>query len=924
MNEVADQVHLAVDYGSSSGVLAAFGIVYGVAAVLGLLVYVWYALALSKLFPRLGAEGWKGWVPILNEATILQLGGKPAWNVVFYFIPIVQIYGLILKIQATHKINERYGRGAGSTVLAVLLPPVWASILAWGVAPYPEGDRLAALQPGPRRQAPPADAEHHGAGQGYLAPPILPHAGAGAGAGASAPFAPAAPFAPSAPFDSAAPGAGAPAQAAPTHGDPLFGTPMFTAPASDPGVPASPADDLFANPAAPPAPAYAPVAPPTFAPLLPDPPGGFVPAPPAAPEAPAASESSSGGAAPGFGSAAPAPESWVPASADGAAPVSPVPATWDPPAPAPAPSPASWDSGAPAPAAPTPGSWDSPSPAAPADAGVAPASWRPAAPTAPASVPATSPSWDSAPPVASGSGSPAAPAQPTWTPEPLPGPGKEESVLWTPGPVEPVQTGTIVVPDAGHGAPSGVPPVPLPPVFAAAPPAFAPAPQDPSVQDAAPHSRVADARDAGPSWPLAAQGSASGDGLIVDVPGAARTASIPTAGGQGVAPETPAAHAAAEADRAFVPERTASAPAVQDPSADEPALHTLRRAPIRVSLEPETASTDAADTLAGAGSSPAQPAVDVEHRGREAAPAAPQPASAFDGATDQASSAGGLPQRGSAPETAPTPIWDQFVGRAYEAAVAESVAHAPHDEDGQTLGSAPQSVAAEPVTTEQVAAPALPFEWPTPPPVAETPVTETPAAETPVTETPVVETSAPAFAAEVPVETLAPAPVLEPPLRGPDLGSRGDLSAGIRPAPIPVTLPEPPVAEPEPEAADDDFEATVVVPRRRGVRRVLVLDDGRSFALSASSVVIGRNPAGEAGEQRLAISDGTRTLSKTHARLIVQGDEWRLTDLHSTNGVVVVADDGAETLLDPGESVIGAGRFILGEVGMHVEVESDS
>ena len=66
----------------------------------------------------------------------------------------------------------------------------------------------------------------------------------------------------------------------------------------------------------------------------------------------------------------------------------------------------------------------------------------------------------------------------------------------------------------------------------------------------------------------------------------------------------------------------------------------------------------------------------------------------------------------------------------------------------------------------------------------------------------------------------------------------------------------------------DDLDATVVVARRRGVRRSLVLDDGRKFSLSGASVVIGRNPIGEPGEQRLAISDTTRTLSKTHACLL--------------------------------------------------------
>ena len=94
----------------------------------------------------------------------------------------------------------------------------------------------------------------------------------------------------------------------------------------------------------------------------------------------------------------------------------------------------------------------------------------------------------------------------------------------------------------------------------------------------------------------------------------------------------------------------------------------------------------------------------------------------------------------------------------------------------------------------------------------------------------------------------------------------------------------------------DDLDATVVVARRRGVRRSLVLDDGRKFSLSGASVVIGRNPIGEPGEQRLAISDTTRTLSKTHARLVVHDDEWRLTDLHATNGVVVVEENGTETV----------------------------
>ncbi|WP_067248989.1 DUF5684 domain-containing protein [Microbacterium resistens] len=111
-------------------------------AAVGVLVaaalFVWYAVALSRLFPRLGGEGWKGWVPVLNEAEILARGGVPAWSVVFFFIPLVQFYGLYLRIVAVHRITVRFRRGAGFTVLGVLLPPLWATLLARAEAPAAE------------------------------------------------------------------------------------------------------------------------------------------------------------------------------------------------------------------------------------------------------------------------------------------------------------------------------------------------------------------------------------------------------------------------------------------------------------------------------------------------------------------------------------------------------------------------------------------------------------------------------------------------------------------------------------------------------------------------------------------------------------------------------------------------------------------
>jgi len=116
------------------------------ASALGVALWIWYAAALSRLFPRLGVEGWKGWAPVLNEAEILSQGGKPAWGVVFFFIPVVQLYGLYLKAVAAHRINKRFRHGGGFTLLAIVLPPLWATLLAGGRDPI--ADRSASAGSG--------------------------------------------------------------------------------------------------------------------------------------------------------------------------------------------------------------------------------------------------------------------------------------------------------------------------------------------------------------------------------------------------------------------------------------------------------------------------------------------------------------------------------------------------------------------------------------------------------------------------------------------------------------------------------------------------------------------------------------------------------------------------------------------------------
>ncbi|MDY0827976.1 DUF5684 domain-containing protein [Microbacterium sp. BG28] len=273
-----------------------------VALVPSLLVYVWGALALSRVYAKLGIEGWKAWIPVYNVAVLFIIGGLSPWLLLLYLIPFFgQIFVYVAFITAAHRVNVMFGQGVGMTVLAALLFPVWASVLGFGSArPIEQGaprqaaggveDLLgftpqyaaAADEFGARRDVPAPSAWIPPAPPAPGAPAATPATTAMPIAGAwGEPPLPPAPAAPSAhPYAAADPHAAAPAEpyAAPAS-DP-YAAPAFPAPVVDsyaPPSPAAPAHDAHpaptADPYAPPV-ADAPAAPvddPYVAPASPEP-----------------------------------------------------------------------------------------------------------------------------------------------------------------------------------------------------------------------------------------------------------------------------------------------------------------------------------------------------------------------------------------------------------------------------------------------------------------------------------------------------------------------------------------------------------------------------------------------------------------------------------------------------------------------------
>lgn len=110
--------------------LSLIGTIAGAVLVIALVLHVWYAIGLSRVIAVYGGEPWRAWVPLVNEAEVFRLGRLDPVRAVLLIVPFVSVYALVLKARAAHRLGESTGRGAGTTALAVVLPPAWAMLLA--------------------------------------------------------------------------------------------------------------------------------------------------------------------------------------------------------------------------------------------------------------------------------------------------------------------------------------------------------------------------------------------------------------------------------------------------------------------------------------------------------------------------------------------------------------------------------------------------------------------------------------------------------------------------------------------------------------------------------------------------------------------------------------------------------------------------
>jgi hypothetical protein len=86
--------------------------------------YVINSILLMKIFKKFDIEGWKAWVPFVNNWTFLEIGGQHGW---WQFVPVANVIFMII---AVYNIGLKFNKSGAFVVLYIFIPIIWMIIMA--------------------------------------------------------------------------------------------------------------------------------------------------------------------------------------------------------------------------------------------------------------------------------------------------------------------------------------------------------------------------------------------------------------------------------------------------------------------------------------------------------------------------------------------------------------------------------------------------------------------------------------------------------------------------------------------------------------------------------------------------------------------------------------------------------------------------
>jgi len=101
--------------------------------ILGLLITIICIVGTWKMFKKAGKPGWGCLIPFYNIYLLLRIAGKPGWWLLLLFIPLVNLY--VLVVMAIN-IAKAFGKGMGFAIGLLFLGVLFYAILGFGDAQY--------------------------------------------------------------------------------------------------------------------------------------------------------------------------------------------------------------------------------------------------------------------------------------------------------------------------------------------------------------------------------------------------------------------------------------------------------------------------------------------------------------------------------------------------------------------------------------------------------------------------------------------------------------------------------------------------------------------------------------------------------------------------------------------------------------------
>ena len=109
---------------------AGFGCVF---FIIYFAIIVVFLASLWKIFVKANQPGWAAIIPIYNIYVLTQIVGRPAWWIILFIIPCVNI---VAAIMLALDLAKSFGKEIGFAIGMILLPFIFYPILGFGSAQY--------------------------------------------------------------------------------------------------------------------------------------------------------------------------------------------------------------------------------------------------------------------------------------------------------------------------------------------------------------------------------------------------------------------------------------------------------------------------------------------------------------------------------------------------------------------------------------------------------------------------------------------------------------------------------------------------------------------------------------------------------------------------------------------------------------------